>query len=112
MDEVDSSHSEPQDQLPKLTPTLVASTLDTYSCTIAESLLRERKLRNAASTVDNAAEETPLSIPEGIDDPYCEVNYFKNAQWLVVPSSSLKVPTEGLLLANCIFFKYTYTNLH
>jgi hypothetical protein len=57
------------------TPTLVASTRATYSCTIAESKLNERELLDAATE-----EAQDLTSNSGIFDN-SEVNYFKSAQW-------------------------------
>lgn len=57
------------------TPTLVASTRATYSCTIAESKLNEREL------LDTVAEKSQniISNNGAVDDS--EVNYFKSAHW-------------------------------
>jgi hypothetical protein len=57
------------------TPTLVASTHATYSCTIAESKLNEREILDAAT--DKGRNLTSNS--RTVDDS--EVNYFKSAQW-------------------------------
>jgi telomerase Cajal body protein 1 len=57
------------------TPALVASTGATYSCTIAESKLRERERRDAAS--QDGQDLAPVSSSS--DD--FESNYFKSAQW-------------------------------
>jgi telomerase Cajal body protein 1 len=57
------------------TPTLVASTGTTYSCTIGQSKLREKELRDVASK--ERQDFTPI-IDHAND---LEVNYFKSAQW-------------------------------
>lgn len=57
------------------TPTLVASTGNAYSCTIAESKLRERELGGFISE-----QSGNLDATIGIED-ISEVNYFKSAQW-------------------------------
>ncbi|KAK0119680.1 hypothetical protein ONS95_011116 [Cadophora gregata] len=56
------------------TPRLLASTGDTYSCTIAESGMRERDLRIGTPELDT----TGTSLDDEIDS---EANYFKSAQW-------------------------------
>lgn len=62
----------PRMDLPTKTPTLVASTGDTFNCSIAESRARERALQNAQSD--------PASILHIAEDEQ-ESNYFKGAQW-------------------------------
>jgi hypothetical protein len=54
------------------TPKIVASTTDTYCCTVKESRIREVKLQDA-SPGDN--------VQTGGIDGETEVNYFKSAQW-------------------------------
>jgi telomerase Cajal body protein 1 len=56
-------------------PALVASTGATYSCSIAESKLREREVRDAIS--EDRQDLGPIS--SGNAD--FEANYFKSAQW-------------------------------
>ncbi|PSS16721.1 hypothetical protein M430DRAFT_19694 [Amorphotheca resinae ATCC 22711] len=57
------------------TPPLVASTTETYCCSIKESRLRERRLQH-----DDSAETRSLSpVEESEGDS--EVNYFKSVQW-------------------------------
>lgn len=57
------------------TPNLVASTSDTYCCSIAESRIRERRLQDV-KTLDIGA-VPPVESNEDL----LEVNYFKSAQW-------------------------------
>ncbi|KAG4432246.1 hypothetical protein IFR05_012279 [Cadophora sp. M221] len=56
------------------TPRLLASTGDTYSCTIAESRIRERNPKDGTAEL-----ETATARIENAED--LEVNYFKSAQW-------------------------------
>lgn len=58
-------------------PNLVASTGNVYSRSFEESRLREDKLRNVQHGVPGGAVEHGLG--EGS-------NYFKSAQWYVVPA--------------------------
>ena len=57
--------------------TLVASTADTYSCSIAESRFREAQENNGETA------EAAAWVPEITTDQEIEVNYFKNTQWYV-----------------------------
>lgn len=59
------------------TPTLVASTGETYNYSIAESKLRESELRDAISK-----EHQDLS-PAAENENDSEFNYFKSVQWWV-----------------------------
>ncbi|KAL5330046.1 hypothetical protein ACEPPN_003570 [Leptodophora sp. 'Broadleaf-Isolate-01'] len=56
------------------TPRLLASTEDTYSCTIAESRIRESNLKDGTEELETVAAKI-----ENAED--LEVNYFKSAQW-------------------------------
>ncbi|PVH82194.1 hypothetical protein DL98DRAFT_415466 [Cadophora sp. DSE1049] len=56
------------------TPRLLASTGNIYSCTIAESRIREQNLRDGTPELETAAART-----ENEED--LEANYFKSAQW-------------------------------
>lgn len=56
-------------------PTLVASTSDTYCCSVAESKVREGQLRDILSL-----DETAIPPANTLEDDL-EVNYFKCAQW-------------------------------
>ena len=72
-------------QSPPKTPSVVASTLNTYSCSIVNSLIRERKLQPIEDPTNHNA-TSPPKIPTGhIEDPKNEVNYFKSAQWQITP---------------------------
>lgn len=71
----------PQDEAPiqamensSKAPRLLASTVDTYSCTIAESRIRERDPRDGTPELDKGP--TRLDHEEDL-----EANYFKSAQW-------------------------------
>ncbi|KAH7355139.1 WD40-repeat-containing domain protein [Rhexocercosporidium sp. MPI-PUGE-AT-0058] len=55
-------------------PRLLASTGDTYSCTIAESRTRESNLE------DGTAELETVAVRSGSEEDI-EANYFKSAQW-------------------------------
>ena len=55
-------------------PNLVASTSDTYCCSIADSKIRESKLQDVQSLED----VTPSGA---VNDEELETNYFKSAQW-------------------------------
>jgi hypothetical protein len=57
------------------TPRLVASTADTYCCSIAESRVRERTFQDLQSEENQAT--GPLKEKPGDS----EANYFKSAQW-------------------------------
>lgn len=63
-------------------PSLIASTLDTYSCTIAESLRREQKLIDIPPATTDVS-TNPYNKLSGTEDIHKEVNYFKQAQWYV-----------------------------
>lgn len=54
-------------------PSLVASTGETYCCSIAESRLREQK-----KTPDEDVSHS-FTVTEGLEDT--ETAYFKSAQW-------------------------------
>jgi telomerase Cajal body protein 1 len=56
-------------------PNLVASTSDTYCCSIADSKIRESKLQGVQSLGEDV---TPSGAA---NDEELETNYFKNAQW-------------------------------
>jgi hypothetical protein len=58
-------------------PKLVASTSDTYCCSIADSRIRENKLQDVPSQ-----EQDAVPLPS-MKDEELELNYFKNAQWYV-----------------------------
>jgi hypothetical protein len=55
-------------------PRLVASTSDTYCCSIANSKVRESKLQDV-----RFGEE--VNLPADMRDEEFESNYFKSAQW-------------------------------
>jgi hypothetical protein len=57
------------------TPSLVASTSDTYCRSIAESKIRENKLKDVES------QEQEYTFIKGMKDEELESNYFKSAQW-------------------------------
>jgi len=59
------------EQISKI-PTLVASTIDTYCCSILESRIRESKLKDAL---------VPEQTTRASTEEHLEVNYFKSAQW-------------------------------
>jgi hypothetical protein len=63
---------------------LVASTADTYCCSIAES-----KFREGQGNHGEAAKAAPRT-PEITAEQELEVNYFKNTQWYdpILPFSS------------------------
>ena len=65
------------DPVPK-TPTLVASTTNTYSCSIAESRVRERSLQAVQS------QQSLINPTYNSKEDEEEVNYFKSAQWEVL----------------------------
>lgn len=56
-------------------PSLVASTSDTYCCSIAESKRREGRLK------DTQSPEQDVTGPVDTKDEELEANYFKSAQW-------------------------------
>jgi hypothetical protein len=56
-------------------PNLVASTSDTYCCSIADSKIRESKLQDVQSLGEDV---TPSGAA---NDEELETNYFKSAQW-------------------------------
>lgn len=78
-------------------PRLLASTGDTYCCSIADSRIRERKLREqdgastqnegetirgiAAETGSENGADTAAETPRFRNEDDLEVNYFKSAQW-------------------------------
>lgn len=62
------------DQISK-TPSLVASTSDTYCCSIADSKVRESRLKDALSLNE------PSTPSADIKEEDLEANYFKSAQW-------------------------------
>jgi hypothetical protein len=69
--------------------TLVASTADTYSCSIAESRFRESQ-GNHGETAKGAPR-----IPEITVEQESEVNYFKHTQWYD-PNPALQLPISRL----------------
>lgn len=74
-------------------PTLVASTNDTYSCSISTSHLRELELRENDGAQDGTESVEDEGLKRGKDhrirDEDLEVNYFKSAQWYVHRWTSL-----------------------
>ncbi|KAF7869883.1 hypothetical protein EAF04_004667 [Stromatinia cepivora] len=65
-------------------PTLVASTNNTYSCSIAASHVRERELREkdaGSEGIEEFVEDEGLRGDQQVRDEDLEVNYFKSVQW-------------------------------
>lgn len=67
------------------TPTLVASTNDIYSCSIADSYVREKELRGKDVGQEGVEEYLQEVGQEKGRVEEEEVNYFKSAQWYVYP---------------------------
>lgn len=68
------------------TPILVASTNDTYSCSIDTSHEREREVRGTVEGQEAEISEKSLqdawqSGGEGVSNGYLELNHFKSGQW-------------------------------
>jgi hypothetical protein len=70
----DEADHQKMDQISRA-PRLVASTSDTYCCSIATSKVRESKLQ------DVRLGEEEVNLPAEIRDEEFESNYFKSAQW-------------------------------
>ncbi|TAQ83905.1 hypothetical protein B7494_g7773 [Chlorociboria aeruginascens] len=84
---------------PHPTPKLVASTTDTYCCTIFESRERGRRPR------DGASEGSPVETTNGIEMPLdpemdLEVNYFKSAQCKYIKLMAPRTPDGTTLLTS------------
>lgn len=71
--------------------TLVASTADTYCCSIAESRFRE------AQGNDGETAEAAPRIPEITVEQELEVNYFKNTQWSADGTSLLTSSADNAI---------------
>jgi hypothetical protein len=65
-------------------PSLVASTSDTYCCSIAESRVLEDRLKDVQSPERNA-------VGPGPKEEELEANYFKSAQWCDIIASTINL---------------------
>ncbi|CAL3971475.1 unnamed protein product [Diplocarpon coronariae] len=71
------------EDIPKTAPEslrLLASTRDTYCCSINDSRIRESRLRDV-DAVTSVTPEAAVKIPRIRNEDDLEVNYFKSAQW-------------------------------
>jgi hypothetical protein len=64
-------------------PSLVASTSDTYCCSIAESKVREDRLKDVQSSEQDGI------APGSSKEEGLKVNYFKSTQWYDTISSTI-----------------------